>query len=102
MRKKACRCSDSIIPQPSNCALGTKIIDALRLLKRGAISLQAYPYRDGRCQKPTRAEQTRATDFQIADWQAVDVRSLDQVKGELAKGHPVVIGIRVREPLKSI
>ena len=36
----------------------------------------------------------RATKFRIADWQVVDTDRLDQVKGELAGGHPVVIAMQ--------
>ena len=36
----------------------------------------------------------RATKFRIHGWQVVNTRRLDQVKGELAGGHPVVIGMR--------
>lgn len=79
-------------PRP-NCEGGSRIIDALELLKNGAASLAEFPYDEDRCRRPSAGTASRATKFRIHDWQVVDTGRLDQVKGELAGGHPVVIGM---------
>ena len=80
-------------PRP-NCEGGSRIIDAMELLRNGAVSLAEFPYDEGRCQRPSAGTAARATKFRIHDWQVVNTKRLDQVKGELAGGHPVVIGMR--------
>lgn len=72
------------------CDRGSSIPDALDLLKAGSLSLQDFSYSDRRCLRPTPAQHGRAGDFRIAKWQRVDFRKLDQLKGALAKGDPVV------------
>jgi hypothetical protein len=72
------------------CGAGS-IYDALELLKTGALSLREYPYRDGACPEPTASQHAGATKFRIKQWFRVDTSRLDQVKAELAKGHPVVL-----------
>ena len=79
-------------PDPS-CGGGSRITDALRLLEKGALTLAEYPYDERRCPRPDAGSRARATKFRIADWRVVDTERLDQVKGELAGGHPVVIGM---------
>ncbi len=76
--------------------------DALNLLKHGALSLGSYPYREGQCRRPSDIQRADATDFPIADWRAVDYHSLDQVKGELAKGHPVIISVKDTQALHAL
>ncbi|MDE0390692.1 MAG: DUF4384 domain-containing protein [Rhodospirillales bacterium] len=77
-----------------SCNGGSLIFDALQLLKKkGVLTHAEYPYDDDRCPRPSAALAERATKFRIADWQVVDTVWLDQVKGELAGGHPVVIGM---------
>ena len=77
----------------SSCDGGSRIFDALQLLKKGALTYAEYPYDEDRCARPSAGLAARATKFRIADWQVVDTDWLDQVKGELAGGHPVVIGM---------
>jgi hypothetical protein len=93
----------SVVAQPGNCDSGSRTIDALNLLKDGgALSLTAFPYRVGQCGRPSLLEHATATDFRIRSYSGVDYSSLDQVKGELAKGHPVIIGISTRKSLKAL
>ena len=58
------------------------------------MALSEFPYDDRRCRRPSPGMVARATKFRIHDWRVVDTTNLDQVKGELAGGHPVVIGMR--------
>ena len=84
---------DSIRRAGAGCNGGSRISDALDLLKKGAVSHAAYPYDPRRCRRPGPQTVAQATRFRIAGWLRVDTRRLDQVKAELAKGHPVVIGV---------
>ena len=78
-----------------SCDSGSRISDALNLLKDGAVSLAEYPYNEDVCWgRPQAQIIARASRFTIAEWRVVDTHRLDQVKGELAGGHPVVIGMR--------
>jgi len=85
---------DSIRELGESCDEGTRITDALELLKQGVLAHSEYPYDEDLCRRPGTDVVARATRFKIADWQVVDADRLDQVKGELVNGHPVVIGMR--------
>ena len=85
---------DAIRAPGASCDTGTRISDALDLLQRGAVTHAEYPYDDNRCRRPGSQARARASKFTIAKWQVVDTDRLDQVKAELAQGHPVVIGMR--------
>ena len=82
-------------PDDTSCRSGTRISDALDLLGQGVASLADYAYQESLCRPP--GAPSAVPDggrFRIARWLVVDVRRLDQVKAELAGGHPVVIGMR--------
>ena len=85
---------DMIRDPGADCDTGSEISDALDLLKRGAAAVADYPYDERRCRRPDPRTVARASGFRIAGWELVAVQHLDQVKGELASGHPVVIGMR--------
>ncbi len=85
----------AIIKDPKDCISGSKIVDALDLLKKeGAASLKTFGYSQKSCAVPSPARRAQANDFKIAGWIAVDYTHVDQVKGELAKGHPVILSLR--------
>ena len=85
---------DSIRWPDTSCRSGTRISDALELLKEGAPSQADYPYHARRCRRPGAPLLVRASRFRISDWRVVDTDEPDQVKAELHQGHPVVIGIQ--------
>ena len=85
---------DAIRDSDDSCDSGTQISDALDLLKKGALTHAEYPYDERRCRRPGIQLAARASKFRIADWLLVNTDRLDQVKAELAGGHPVVIGMR--------
>ncbi|HSR77337.1 MAG TPA: C1 family peptidase [Xanthobacteraceae bacterium] len=85
---------DSIKDTSQQCNSGTKISAALNLLKRGAVSLKRFPYYEDACQPPNSAVRSQASDFRIENWLLVDIRRVDQIKGALAYGHPVIVGLR--------
>jgi hypothetical protein len=93
----------NLISLSTNCDGGSYIYDALNVLKEGAVSLADYPYDDTKCAAPSTAARSKAGDFKIEDFELVFAldpenqnlplkpESVDQTKGELAQGHPVVI-----------
>lgn len=86
---------NSIREGAAGCDEGSRIIDALILLKnRGVGSLKQYPYSASRCAKLS--DVGTISSFQIEGYSLVDTKRLDQVKGELAKGNPVILALRTR------
>jgi hypothetical protein len=93
----------NIIHLGNNCDNGSQIYDALTVLTKGALSLADYPYDDTKCAMPLPPARSRATDFKIQDFALVFSRTneapdapltdqaVDDTKGQLATGHPVVI-----------
>jgi hypothetical protein len=85
---------NSIRQASPQCSLGTKISDALNLLMRGAVSLKQFPYSEDICPQPSSVVRAAASDFRIANWFLVDTTRIDQIKGALAHGQPVIVGLR--------
>ena len=85
---------DSIRDIGHSCERGTRISDALNLLVKGAVAHAEYRYDPALCRRPGAEVVARASKFRIAEWNVVDTGRLDQVKAELASGHPVVISMR--------
>ena len=85
----------NIIHIGSTCDEGSYIPDALNVLTAGARSLADMPYDDTKCPRPLPPQRAAATDFRIDGfdrvWDIEQGGDLDQVKGALAKGNPVVI-----------
>ena len=93
---------DSIRSPGRSCDSGTRIMDALNLLKKGAVAYAEYPYDVNRCRRPSTGLAARASKFRIAEWLVVDTDRLDQVKGELAGGHPGCNRLVAQQGLSSI
>ena len=85
---------DSIRRPGYSCDRGARISDALNLLMKGAVAHAEYRYDPDLCRRPGASMVAIATRFRIAEWRVVDTGRLDQVKAELANGHPVIIGMR--------
>ncbi len=84
---------NTINDQPGNCENGTRISDALELLRFwGALSIAEAPYLPRSCNPPSEVAAEALQRFQIWDWRTVDYTRLDDIKGQLAKGHPVIFG----------
>lgn len=79
--------------RPNDCDDGSRISDALDLLKTGAVSLARAPYSDRSCNRPSAGLRQVATDFRIDGWDRVDFQNPDQVKAQLANGSPVIIAM---------
>jgi hypothetical protein len=83
------------IKPDGDCNTGSLISRALDLLARdGSKSLANHPYNDRICPVPDRAATQQ---FRIANWRAINAGVVDDVKGALAKGHPVIIGSRLTQ-----
>ena len=80
---------------PQDCTEPLRISDALKFLqKRGTVPIDDFPYREASCtERPSQAIQTVAGEFRIDDWRRINHLRLDDIKGELAQGSPVVIGM---------
>lgn len=84
---------NSTVQSGARICSGSQVTDALDLLKKGALSLADAPYDGMSCTKPSVADRDRAIGFRILKYDAVDPKALDRVKGQLARGDPVVIVI---------
>lgn len=85
------------------CNTGSLIENVLLLLQNGgASSLATFPYDQKTCSPPTPQQKEAASEFRIDGFRRVDLRDLDQIKGELAQGNPVVIGMMYGEGLTSL
>jgi hypothetical protein len=87
-----------------NCDVGTSIVEALTLLKSdGAPTLAAYPYSEGDCtRRPSAGIERSGSEFRISGWTAIDNKRLDDAKGQLARGNPVVFGMGVSDPFENM
>ncbi len=90
---------NQIRPQ-NNCSSGAMLLDALAVLGRGGLSGAEYPMHT--CRIPSSDERQRATDFRIRRWMALDPKQLDDIKGQLARGNPVIFGIDVRSGFEEL
>ncbi len=87
---------DAIRGDEQDCSAGSYISDALNLLTDfGSLNAAQYPYDDRSCRALEPAEHAARLGFGIKGWARVDTENLDQVKGELARGHPVIISARL-------
>ena len=79
-----------------NC-VGTSISAALDLMKtEGVAPLSEFPYSASDCaRQPDERVKEVAAQFRIKGWRALDVSRLDNAKGRLASGDPVVFGMKI-------
>jgi hypothetical protein len=91
------------IRREESCVEGTRIADALDLLKQeGAVSLRQAPYSDSACNRPSAKLKALAHDFRITGWKAVSLGTPDNIKGEIAKGNPVVFGMSITQEFHQL
>ena len=95
---------ETVASSRSNCEGGYLPL-VLNVLKQGAPSLKAYPAsQNPGCAAPADIA-AKATDFKISDWTAIDLadgKGIDNLRGELAKGDPVVIGMRINQQFMNL
>ena len=87
-----------------NCQEGTAISDALDLLKHeGVPPLSEFPYSEEHCSlKPDRQVRRDAGHYRIKSWRAIEASKLDDVKGQLASGNPVVFGLDISDSFNNL
>ena len=89
--------------QDASCKIGLNIGMALEFLKlKGAPPLRSFPYSQNNCSAlPDQVVESVASQFKIESWKRLTKGNLDDVKGEIARDRPVVIGMRVSEKFKD-
>lgn len=91
----------NLVRDPKDCKSGTNFPAAFKLLEKGSLSLADYPYR-ATCTLPNEQLQLQAADFKIDGWLAVKPSVIDDIKGELSRGNPVMFGIMADKRLQSL
>ncbi|MCX7176051.1 MAG: DUF4384 domain-containing protein [Proteobacteria bacterium] len=84
---------------------GASIPATLDLMKsQGVASLANFPYREDNClSQPSSDTKNIASSFRIKSWSAIGSKSsLDDVKGQLANGNPVVFGMNISDSFKEL
>lgn len=86
-----------------SCDSGSQIGDALEMMQKlGALPLEAFSYDDKSCDKlPTEAQVQSALEFRIAQWMRVNVQSDTEMKAQLTRGYPIVIGMNIYETFEK-
>ena len=86
---------NQLAPPGTGCSEGLYIRRALDFLKsRGAPPMESFPYAMSSCAAvPSQSVDQQAGNFRIRDWKRLDRGKLDDVKGEVAAGNPVVIAM---------
>jgi hypothetical protein len=83
------------VSRTGSCDDGTSVDDALRVMRKGVLSLADYPYSD-KCVGPPPAKViARASDFRVRAVRKVDTSHADDAKGLLARGNPVLIRFNI-------
>lgn len=79
------------------CEGGSRITDALTLLtKEGVAPYQSFPYSEQACEnKPDLRAKAEASRYPIKSFRRVPKEKLDDIKGQLNQGNPVVFGMLV-------
>jgi hypothetical protein len=84
------------------CAGAITIPEALGVLQRsGAPSLAEFPSPREGCPQPLAAAPVK-TGFRIVGWKTLDPTRLDDLKGSLAGGHPVIVGLLVPDEFRRL
>lgn len=87
-----------------DCSSGAYISDALKFLKSDGIApLPEFPYTPSQCSAlPPPSLKLRAANFVIDDWYRISIRDIDDIKGTLAGGDPVIIGMMLSESFEDL
>jgi Papain family cysteine protease/Domain of unknown function (DUF4384) len=79
------------LARQKDCMAGSSIYHVVEVLKKGALSLGDYPY-DVRCVPAAPPEVvSTAQDFRVRGMRLVDPKRTDDIKGQLARSHPVIL-----------
>ncbi|MBF0354642.1 MAG: C39 family peptidase [Alphaproteobacteria bacterium] len=86
-----------------SCSQGLAVPTALDFLKKtGVAPMTAFSYNEKSCdQRPSPEIVEMAGSFRIDDWKTVNPRRLDDIKGEIANGNPVVVAMHVTKKFET-
>lgn len=86
------------------CLEGTRISDALRLMEKEGIAQDSvFPYNPLSCnRKPNNTIRQTASDYKIDGWERIIHTRLDDLKGKLADGHPIAIGLMIDKDFERL
>ncbi len=85
------------------CNSGSSIPNALRVLLHGAAAWPQFPYSQKRCSRLSNHLRQRVKGrYRIGRFWRVNHRDINQVKAQLAKGHPVVVGMFVNKRFQRL
>jgi len=95
--------SYNVISGDRTCLRPTSISKTLDLLRdAGALPIEEFVFDPGWCgRQPTEAERRRAARYRIKAWSRFDAKDIDAVKAQLARGAPVIFGMRVGAKLRG-
>jgi hypothetical protein len=85
---------------PNDCASGAFLLASFRLLQTGSLAYDQFSL--NACARPSAAQRSQANQFKIRDWLAVRPNQIDDIKGQIAKGNPVIIGMVVKKSLEDL
>src|SRR5205085_1875641 len=79
------------------CLSGTVISKTLDVLRDvGALPIEEFSFDAGWCGRmPSDAERARAGRYRIKSWSRFDATNIDAVKGQLARGVPVIFAMLI-------
>lgn len=90
------------IKDAGDCNSGSRISDGLDFIKTRSIpSLSQFPYHADRCTRLPNLDADDSPRFRIDDWSIVDVASLDDIKGQIANGHAVIVSLHEPDDFKN-
>lgn len=89
---------------PTGCLTGVRISSALEFVQaNGLPRLETFPYVANSCSYvPPSSEVSVAPQSRIKGWKPVNYFQLDTIKGRLAAGDPVIVGIRIEEDIHTL
>lgn len=95
---------NQIADSSEGCDSGSDIADALALLKEtGTVTLSRFPYRDSNCsRRPTADDLNAAAQFRIQSWHTVDISNVVNIKGQIVRGDPVVVGMLIPDDFSEL
>ena len=95
---------NSLHKYSGDCNAGVAISAALELLeKNGAPTLAVFPYTEGDCSvAPDPKAASVAPEFRIRSWRAINAKVLDDAKGQIRLGNPVVFGMDISESFENL
>jgi hypothetical protein len=77
------------LSRPNACSDGRNFNEVAAVLKKGALSLADYPYATACTTLPANVI-AKASDFQVLGIRGVDMTSPEDIKGQIARGNPVL------------